>query len=232
MKSIFNLLAVCLFALVQAHTVWLETKSTASQNQKHEVKVFFGELDSPTPTAKWFSDIKDIKIKVVSPSGKEFILDKTQQEKYYSGIFNTDEKGVYTISVNHLVKDTHRKMKITYQSVAFVNVGSKGASSEKIFGAEPVQIGMNTLVPQVKETKALKLYKQGKAVAKEKSVIKADNGWEMTLRTNENGDATFNPLWKGKYLVEYPFSEKVNGTHNGQEYDTDYKMITYLVDVQ
>lgn len=231
MKSIVKLFFLCCFAMMQAHTVWLETKTNGKLNQKQEIKIFFGELDDPTPTKKWFSDIKDLELKIVSPSGKETLVkEKTQSEGYYTSVFTPTEKGVYKISVKHLVKDTHRKMKITYQSVAFVNVDTK--ETEVRFGQNPLELSVKNKVPKIGEEYEIKLFASGVAKSKEKLKIVADNTWEQSLTSGLEGEVTFKPLWKGKYLAEYTLAKKESGTHNGQPYETDYEMVTYLINVE
>lgn len=230
MKAIFNFLFLCFFAWIQAHSVWIETDTNAKINQPHEIKVFFGELDSPTPTAKWFSDIKDLEIKVVSPSGREFLLkEKTEKEQFYLANFVPTENGVYKISVHHLVRNTHRKMKITYQSIAFINTDNQREIQR--LGNPPLELALMNNLPKINESFALKTFLEGEAKAKEKIKILADNGWELSLRTDEKGEASFKPLWKGKYLVEYANDKKVLGMHNGQEYNSDYQVITMLINV-
>lgn len=226
-----QMLFLCCFAWMQAHTVWIETNTKGKLNQKQDIKIFFGELEAPTPTRKWFSDIKDLEVKIVSPSGKETIVkEKIQNDYHYTSVFTPTEKGVYKISVNHLVKDTHRKMKITYQSVAFVNVDTKDTNVK--FGQNPLEISVKNKTPKVKEDYSIQLFSKGEAKAKEKLKIVADNGWEISHSSDNEGFVTFQPLWKGKYLAEYVLSKKESGTHNGQPYETDYEMVTFLMDIQ
>lgn len=231
MKALLKLLMVCSFALMKAHTVWIETESVAKPNQKHEIKIFFGELDEPTPTAKWFSDIKDLELRITSPSGKELIIkEKKQNENYYSSFFVPSEKGTYKISVKHLVKDTHRKMKITYHTVAFVNTDATKA--EVKLGQAPLEFQLGNYVPKLNSEYAITLLTAGQTKEKDKLKVVADNSWERNLSSDENGKVVFRPIWKGKYLLEYVKSEKTEGQHNGKPYNIDYEMLTYLIDVK
>lgn len=229
MKILINLLLICNFVWLQAHTVWIETKVLGKPNQKHEVKMFFGEIDSPTPTEKWFSDIKDLELVIISPSGKkEIIKEKTQKQLYYSSYFIPVEKGVYKIQVNHLVRDLHRKMKITYQSAAFVNTDNSKQMLN--LGEQPLEIETLSQWTKLNGKQILKLKKYGEYKVKEKLKIVADNGWETSLKSNDQGEVVFTPLWKGKYLLELVDSSKEQGIHNGQTYETDYKMLTLFLE--
>lgn len=233
MKTFFKLLLVLCFSWIQAHTVWLETAQNGKINQKQEIKIFFGEgYTSIMPSAKWFSNIKDLELKIVSPSGKEIIVkDKVQNEKYYSAFFTPTEKGVYKISFNHVVKDIHRGMKITYQSESLVNVSS--SFKEELVGEKPLQLQVNFLDAKLNKDNTIKVIGDGQAKQREKVTIVSENGWKRTLLTDAEGKAVFKPIWKGKYLIEYNISKEEKGKNEeGQEYNTDYKVITYFFDVK
>lgn len=216
---------------MHAHTVWIETNPTARANKPHEVKVFFGEPDSPTFTEKWFSNIKDLELVLTHPSGRREILSKTQKESHYVAFFTPSEKGIYTLSVNHLVKDTFKEMKITYQSVAFVSVG-KPENKELILGDLPLQLSFDTEIPKVNGTKIFKVLKEGNVAGKERVSITSQNGWAMAYRSDSNGKIKFKPLWKGKYLVEYSWSKKEEGEHHGKAYKTNYHTINHLIEIK
>lgn len=232
MKALLKLLMLCFFAsLSYAHTLWIETSPNAKMNKKHEIKIFFGELDGPTPTAKWFSDIKDLEIKITTPSGKQMILkEKEQHPNYYSSYFTPTEDGVYLINVNHLVKDLHRGMKITYQSVAYTTTNSK---NEKIkLGLPPSELILNTVKPKKNHDISLTVIKNGETKAREKVSVESENGWGKTLFSNDKGEVAFKPIWKGKYLVSHGVSTKEEGKHNGQDYTLDIKSLTYFIEIK
>ena len=230
-KNILSLVLFLSCISLHAHTVWIEANPNGKLNKTQEVKIFFGEPDSPTFTEKWFSDIKDLSVKLISPSGKEQILEKQQKESYYAAFFTPTEKGIYTISVNHLVKDVFKGMKITYQSVAFVSVDSK-ENKEFVFGDLPLQLSFDASVPKTEKTKVFKFLKEGRMAEKERVSITSENGWSMSYRTSNKGEIKFVPLWKGKYLVEFSWSKKEEGEHNGASYQSDYQTINYLIQIK
>ena len=170
-------------------------------------------------------------MRLISPSGKEQILEKQQKESYYAAFFTPTEKGIYTISVNHLVKDVFKGMKITYQSVAFVSVDSK-ENKEFVFGDLPLQLSFDASVPKTEKTKVFKFLKEGRMAEKERVSITSENGWSMSYRTSNKGEIKFVPLWKGKYLVEFSWSKKEEGEHNGASYQSDYQTINYLIQIK
>ncbi|WP_392447216.1 DUF4198 domain-containing protein [Capnocytophaga canis] len=227
-KTISFIVLFCLAITAKAHTVWLETNTSGKLNKQHEVKIFFGELESPTFSEKWFSDIRDIDVKVTYPSGKVESLQKTKRESHYVAFFTPTEKGTYTVSVAHLVKDVFREMKITYQSVAFVNVNSK-EKKELQFGNLPVQLSAENTDFKVGQKNKIKILKEGNVAEKERVNISYENGWGQSFRSNNKGEISFTLPWKGKYIVEYSYSKKETGTHNGADYKSDYQTITYVI---
>lgn len=230
-KHFFNIITFFIGCLAtQAHTVWIDTNPNGKINKAQEVKVFFGEPDSPTFTDKWFSDIKDLVLTLTHPSGKKEILNKTQKESHYSATFIPTEKGIYTLSVKHLVKDIFKEMKITYQSVAFVSVGTKDVSKLTL-GELPLQLSFDTSQVKVNSTKNFTMLKEGNMAVKERVSITSENGWAMAYRTDSNGKIKFNPLWKGNYLLEFSWANKQEGNHNGKPYQTDYQTVNYMIKV-
>ncbi|CEN34389.1 DUF4198 domain-containing protein [Capnocytophaga cynodegmi] len=231
-KQLLNILLFLIGCLTTyAHTVWIETETNGKLNKPHQVKVFFGEPDIPTFTEKWFSDIKDLELLLIYPSGKKEILSKTQKESHYLASFIPSEKGIYTLSVKHLVKDVFKEMKITYQSVAFVSVGTKEVS-ELTLGELPLQLSFDTSAVKTNGTKIFKMLKEGNVAGKERVSITSENGWAMAYRTDSNGRIKFNPLWKGNYLLEFSWSNKEEGNHNGKSYKMNYQTINYLIKVK
>ena len=232
MKRTFCFIVLlCLAMTAKAHTLWLETQTSGKLNKQHEVKIFFGELESPTFSEKWFSDIKDVEVKLIYPSGKEEILQKKQRENHYTTFFTPTEKGIYTLSVNHLVKDIFKDMKITYQAVAFVNVDSKEKKQMRL-GNVPVQLSIeNSDIKAGAESKII-ILKDGTLADKERVNITFENGWGQSFRSNNKGEVSFKLPWKGKYMVQYSSPKKEESTHNGVSYKTDYQTITFILNAK
>lgn len=230
MKTLVKLFFLGFVSFIQAHTIWIETETKAKINQKQEIKIFFGELSKPTPTKRWFSDLNQLELKITYPSGKkEIISQKEQKENYYSSYFTPTEKGIYTIEVNHLVKDTHRDMKITYQSVAITNTEKE--TKTLTLGTAPLEISFSTSPLHFKEYKNLIFSENKIKTPKDKIKIISETGWEKDYQTDENGSIQFIPIIKGKYLVEYAKPKTEEAMHNGKPYKKHYEMITYLINV-
>ena len=77
-KTGFLIIAFLLFGItnVFAHALWIETPSTGKKGVAQEVKIFFGEFSENdiTPTDKWFSDLKDFELVLLTPDNREIKL--------------------------------------------------------------------------------------------------------------------------------------------------------------
>lgn len=226
-KSLLTMLITLVsFLTMQAHNIWIETSADAQIGKSQEVKVFFGESDSVTPTDRWFSNIKDFEIYVTSPSGKKIkIENKTKNVKYYSVSFVPKEKGVYVISLKHIVKDIFRKMKITYQAVALCSTDADD-DSKKILGEAPLQLEIDAKKLEIDEEKTFNLVHDGKKEKRQKAVVEAANTWTKNLYSDQDGEVRFVPLWEGGYLIEYSSQKDEKGFYNGQPYEINYEIIT------
>ena len=129
--------ALFLFMLVAtpqlfAHALWIETKATGTKGKAQEISVYFGEFSDNdiTKADKWFSDLKDFTLVVISPSKKETKLTATALENKYQAFFTPDEEGVYTIAMHHKVKDVYGTMVLDYNSSANVTVGNAVKGNE------------------------------------------------------------------------------------------------------
>src|SRR6188768_4117605 len=115
-----------------AHALWIETKTTGTKGKAQEISVYFGEFSDNdiTKADKWFSDLKDFSLVVISPSKKEIKLTSKALDNKYQAFFTPDEEGVYTIAMHHKVKDVYGTMVLDYNSSATVTVGNAAKGNE------------------------------------------------------------------------------------------------------
>ena len=227
-KAIFTfILSVFAIGVVSAHAIWLETSPKGSVGSTHEVRLFFAEpneTEKPVATANWYSDLNEAQIVLTSPSGKKQVLTKKQAEFYYSAEFKIEENGIYTLSVNHLVKKVYKRMRIRYQTVAFVSTLDEGRDivigDKKYF-----QIGLNT-ASQVGTQTYKALFKK-KPFKNEKITFDFSVDNTMTLETNANGEVTIPPNSPKKYIVNLARKTDKKGKHHGTKHLWDYEWLTY-----
>lgn len=231
------LLFLMFFAAPQlfAHALWIETKAAGTKGKAQEISVYFGEFSENdiTKADKWFSDLKDFSLVVISPSKKETKLTAKALDNKYQAFFTPDEDGVYTIVMHHTVKDVYGTMKLDYNSSATVVVGNKNAGNSaavnnnviSVFSADADAVKKNAVI------NVAALYNG--AIAKEQKIkVIAPNGWEKELWSNDKGEVSFTPLWSGNYMVEFAYTEKTAGEHNGKKYDEIWKMATCQIAVK
>ncbi|WP_444660170.1 hypothetical protein [Flavobacterium columnare] len=234
-KLSFILLMLVVSPTLFAHALWIETKAIGTKGKLQSIDVYFGEFSEKDieKTAKWFSDIKDFSLILITPSKKEIKLTATALENKYQAFFTPDEEGVYTVAMHHTVKDVYGTMKLDYNSSATVTVGNATIGNEASFNTNIISLFSKEAKAIKKDTKIMvnALY-EGKIAKEQKMKVIAPNGWEKELWSNENGEISFTPIWSGNYMVEFAYTEKVTGEHNGKKYDEVWKMATYLITVK
>ena len=101
MKNIFLVFAfLAVSSNAFAHFLWVETKPIGKINQKHEVKVFFGEYTygvSEKVGEEAFNAVKNFTLWAVAPNGEKTELETKAGELFYSASFTPNANGTYTI---------------------------------------------------------------------------------------------------------------------------------------
>jgi hypothetical protein len=218
-----------------AHALWIETKATGSKGKAQEISVYFGEFSDNdiTKADKWFSDLKDFSLVVISPSKKETKLNSKALDNKYQAFFTPDEEGVYTIVMHHKVKDVYGTMVLDYNSSANVTVGNAAKGNEAVANTNVISLFSKDVITAKQNTKInVNALYEGKIAKEQKMKVIAPNGWEKELWSDENGEISFTPIWPGNYMVEFAYTEKASGDHNGKKYDEIWKMATYLITVK
>ena len=232
-----SFLFLMLFAAPQlfAHALWIDTKATGTKGKAQEISVYFGEFSDNdiTKADKWFSDLKDFSLVVISPSKKETKLTSKALDNKYQAFFTPDEDGVYTIVMHHTVGDVYGTMKLDYNSSATVVVGNKSAGNVATANNNIISVFSENADIAKKNTviNVSALY-EGAIAKSQKIKVIAPNGWEKELWTNDKGEISFTPIWSGNYMVEFAYTEKSAGEHNGKKYDEIWKMATYQIAVK
>jgi len=73
------LISLLSLQFASAHALWIETQTNGKLNQKHTVKVYYGEYAEGLvdPIDKWYSDVKDFDLILIAPDGSKKTLEKT-----------------------------------------------------------------------------------------------------------------------------------------------------------
>ncbi len=234
-KVLLSLVTLLLCQLTWAHAIWIETLPTGSKNKAQEIKVFFGEYADKDITAaeKWFSDLKDFKIIAIAPDGSVETLSTAIGTDHYRSSFTPKQEGVYTISLQHPVKDLYHGTKIHYFSSATVKVGKADTGNEPAVNKNFISLMAKDAATATanKEVKVVALF-EGKPAAKKEVQVFAPNGWSKTLYTNEAGEISFTPLWTGKYQVEFSHTDNTEREENGNKINKTFNGATYMLFVK
>ncbi|MGQ7946839.1 DUF4198 domain-containing protein [Flavobacterium sp. WC2509] len=234
-KVLFVILTLLFSASTFAHALWIETKAIGTKGKAQKIDIYFGEFSDKdiTKTAKWFSDIKDFSLVLITPSKKEIKLTSTALEDKYQASFIPDEEGVYTVTMHHTVKDVYGTMKLDYNSSATVTVGNPSKGNEATANTNIISLFSKEITAAKKNGKiTVNALYDAKIAKSQKMKVIAPNGWEKELWSNENGEISFTPLWSGNYMVEFAYTEKSEGEYNGKKYNEIWKMATYFIAVK
>jgi uncharacterized GH25 family protein len=233
-KAILLMTAILLFAGIaeraEAHAIWIESAAKATKNKAHQVNVFYGEYPEgeADPTAKWFSDLKDLEVWVISPSKKKTKLTLSDATTHLSSSFVPDEDGIYHVTTAHATKDLGGATKYEFSSVVPVLCGTAAATN-----AAPEQALAIVAKPKTYTTKdvvELNVYKGGQAFAGGTVQIMSPQGWVKTLKTNDKGQVSFTPVIKGNYVIETSDYLPETGEWNQKQYTHSWKgSTTHLV---
>lgn len=229
MKKICSAL-LAFFALLSAsaHSLWIETAPTGQLAQLHEIRIFFGqpEKDKPTPTEKWFSNLREVQVQLISPSGKEIALPAlTPTATYYTTSFTPTEEGTYRVRIDHSVRNVHRERRITYLSESFIHVGKSTANRLRM-GSPRLQFDLPTQALISGHKYDWRFFENKRSYAKGNVEIVLPSITSDYLELNKKGSCTFAPTEKGKHFVVVTHNDKQAGTHHGTPYKTHITMLT------
>lgn len=238
MKSrLVSILIICLCSVQQlfAHALWIETSPTGIKGRSQEVKIFFGEFADQdiSPADKWFSDLKEFTLVLIAPDRSETKLVSVADKNYYKSAFTPLQNGVYTLVMHHVVKDLYGTMKLDYNSGATVIVGNQLNGNDANISSNIISLFSDSVFAS-KQNKAIRikaLY-DGKVAAEKEIKIFAPNGWAKELYSDEKGEITVKPLWPGRYMAEFAYTDKTPGEHNGKNYEEVWKVATYIITVK
>lgn len=223
MRKIIQLGSLCFLGLIStqmvfAHAVWIESNGKATKNQPQEVKVFYGEFPEGVPdsTAKWYSDVKELEVFVVSPGGKKTKLTLTDAITCLKGSFIPEQEGLYYISTVHAARELGGTTKYEFQSIKPVQVGSMKAADRLpevslAILTDPAGYKMN-------EEIELTVLKNGIPYEGGEVQVMSAEGWVKTLKADKWGKVRFKPVLKGAYVIETSSYAKEAGEWNQKTY--------------
>ncbi|WP_146260411.1 DUF4198 domain-containing protein [Algoriphagus chordae] len=203
LKSLsLTLMLTMLIVGVQAHALWIHTASTSELGQAHPYKVYYADYheNAIEPVAKWYSDVKEFELWLISPSGKKTKLEPTATNEYFEGSFTPDEKGEYRLQISHTADPGDSKTAYQFNAYAQVWVGKGKAAA--------IPDSDLALVRDAKSSDLEVLYK-GKALAEGDIAILGPDAETQELKTGKKGKASAALDAKGIYFAEATHTEKL-----------------------
>ncbi len=222
--------------------MWIETSPSGKLNQKHEVKVFFGEYTygvREKTDGEAFGKMKNFEVWLISPAGEKSKLQLQPSANYYSGSFVPSAKGTYTVILNNNKVDVidytqynFGIFKTHYHSTARVDVGS-GAPATAAANNEGITIIDVTGKPHAKSGEAvLKILYKGQPLKEGEVTAFISDQWSKKLYTDKDGLVRLALPWDGVYLFEATTKEEVPGSYNGKDYQFIWHCATYRIAAQ
>ena len=227
-KLLFTfLIGIAALQLCQAHALWIETSAEGKINQKHTVKVFYGEYAQQQiePIDEWYSDVKDFDLYLISPNGEKTKLEKKAKGDHFISEFLPTTNGTYAISVIHAAKEAYQSMRFEFSSLALVNIGENRTLPKEL----PFHIETASHSRILNSTMELQVFHENKALPETEVAVMGPDGWSKSLKTDANGKIYFKPFIRGKYIIEA--SQIIDKVENwsGQNIEKTWQGTTYTI---
>lgn len=231
-RSLFILLLLIVTGNAFAHALWIETSASGKVGQTQEIVIYYGEYaeNERDSVAHWFSDIKEVKIWLISPDNKKTQLVTTVDATRLTADFTPVVSGNYTILADHPVKDVPRTTLYEFIASATVIVGNATTLNSIIQNTNSLSLAAISSYKVNQSVTVQALFKNIASKDVTFSVV-SPTGWSKSFKADTNGNLTFTPIWPGVYYVEAFYTEKTSGEQNGKTYDSIWRGATYFITV-
>lgn len=228
---IILLLVTATAAHASAHALWIQTSARAKKGQQTYVHIFFGEyaekqMDS---TAKWFSNLKNFQLQLISPDGKTVDLQTTAEATSYKASFTPTQDGTYLLTVVHHVADVYSKAKIEYYAFSQVSVGPPIT----VATAPPLALlhfkSKKNALKVGQEAEWTLLFKN--EAQKDKKIVIVSPAGEKEFTTNAKGSILFKPAQKGGHFIEAFVEEKAVGQMKDKPFEKVWHVATFYQEI-
>jgi uncharacterized GH25 family protein len=214
-----------------AHALWVETNPSATIDQTHQVRIFYGEYANQEiePIENWYSDVKDFTLWLTTPSQQKVKLEKQATADFFQSSFTPTEEGIYTLTVVHAAKDLGGTTKFEFSSTAFVTAGNANISAVR--ADIPLYAQIQPKVHQKGQQISTTVYKQGKPLADAEVIVMSEEGWAKTFKTDAQGQVSFPVLWAGNYVIEVSDYVAEQGLWHEKAYKNVWRGATTFIQV-
>lgn len=215
-----------------AHALWIETTATGKIGQKQQIAIYYGEYaeNEKDSVSHWFSDVKEVKIWLVSPDNKKVQLTTSAEATRLVADFTPSANGTYTILADHPVKEVPRTTLYQFVSSATVTVGNVVTPNNAAQNTNSLSLTANAAYKVNQSITVNALFKNKASTDITFSVV-SPTGWSKSFKADASGNLTFTPIWPGVYYVEAFYTEKTTGEQNGKAYESIWRGATYMITV-
>ena len=235
MKKI--LFSVVLFFSIQslfAHAIWIETITTGKTGQSQEVNVYLGEYaDNQRDSVQhWFSNMREFTLWLVKPDGQKEELHCVPSGNHFKAAFTPAVAGTYLLTIDHTVQEVYGDSKIHYYAMGIVKVNGSLQGIANVKEHTDFALLTNHQQPhKLHQPEKVQLSYKNAHPAGADVTVQSPEGWAKKFKAGQDGDITFSPAWKGRYMLEGSFTEEAGGQHEGKEYKNVWHCVTYCMDV-
>ncbi len=203
LKSLcLTLMLTMLIVGVQAHALWIHTASKSELGKAHPYKVYYADYheNAIEPVSKWYSDVKEFELWLISPSGNKTKLEPTATAEYFEGNFTPDEEGEYRLQISHTADPGDSKTAYQFNAYAQVWVGK---------GKAPALPESDLALVRNANSSDLEVLYKGKALPEGEIAILGPDAARQELKTGKKGKASATLNAKGVYFAEATHTEKL-----------------------
>lgn len=235
MKKLLNLTLMLVCTMIgynaSAHALWIATKSSATINQAHPIRIYYGEYAAQEiePINKWYSDVKDFTLWLTTPSQQKVKLEKQAATDFFQSSFTPTEEGTYTLTVVHPTKDLGGTTKFEFSSVSFITVGNSVASTA--VDDVPLYVQIQPQPYEKGQQVDAAVYQNSKPLADAEVIVMSEEGWSKAFKTDTAGHVSFPVLWSGNYVVEASHSIEETGVWHDKPYQRTWRGATTFIQV-
>lgn len=216
---------------VFAHAIWIESSPAGVKGKQQTVRVYYGEYEHAQieKTTAWYSDLNKLEVYIVQPDQSRTKLSLTDKGEWLEASFIPATEGTYTLYTSYVAKDLWEEKRFQFSSSVMVQVGK----SQNLPASVPAY-GLSAAARQYTQGNkvSVKLSKQGSALADKEVTIMAPQGWVKKIKTDTQGNLSFDAGFAGIYIIEYGQNEEEAGNWNGSAYKETWQTVTTSIAVK
>lgn len=209
---VLGLLAFIQTTIAQAHFIWLEQADG-------QTKLYFGEYEGGL-REKTGGKLDTIATPAATTLDNQSLPIAAKRAENFIAIEGAKNQSVLAHELGMKVKDLTKNHYGIVKPMYYARIGNGNAEVAATSHALDIQPLGNHKV---------RIYLNGKPLAKAKLKVMAPNQWLQELDADANGEATYSMPWAGLYVLVAIHLEPNKGVYQGDAYDNIRHVSTYTV---